>query len=118
MMEEGTNKDHRHEGCRCNGVCREGFDANGCIGCWVSRRRLLKIVFVLVLLGFVFWLGLMLGELKSILRGEGFSGSFMYRHGSMMSPYNNRGSYYGNGGMMNSEWDTDPNAPSSSATPQ
>ena len=87
---EQKERDGHVEGCKCM-MCRHG-GMNGC-GCgpWGGGRfRLLRVLILLIILGFAFSFGVHVGE----FRGE-FGRGFYGRH--MQSGYN--GEYFG-GGMM------------------
>lgn len=80
---------------------KEMQDHSGCGWCGACGHRhgghlIIKILVVL----FVFWLGVQVGEIKSILRAGYTGGGYGY---GMMTPYyyNERGqAYYGLPGMM------------------
>ena len=85
-----------------NGMCStcHASDMAHCMGCWIGKRRMVKLIAWIVILGFVFLFGMMLGELKGYLRSVdqgGFSSRSMYGRGSMMRSYydNPDPSYYG-----------------------
>ena len=72
-MEEKNKKgdcgDCGNGGCGCGGM-RAGM--SGCGG--MHRHFLLRIVIMFALLGFVFWSGVKIGELKSYFDGDGMMG--------------------------------------------
>ncbi len=100
------NKKDHPEGCRCF-LCQGGHCA--WCGGYHGRHPLVKLIFILVVLAVVFWLGVQIGEVKSLYAGYGWGG---YGPGGyrMMGSYGPGNAYYGYGpGMMGWYW---PNATS------
>ncbi len=108
------------DGCGCGGGCggsdecggRCGNGMHGTMGVWCGRGRhhhLVKWVIILLVLMFVFWAGVKIGELKGLVETGGYR--MMMRRGSGYS-----GDLYPMSGMMGGSWGWD--SGSSSSTPK
>lgn len=79
-MEERNHKKGDGEGCGCGGGC--SCDGGSCGGrgpmhgamcCGGGRRHLvLRIIILIAVLGFVFWSGVKIGEIKAYFEGAGY----------------------------------------------
>lgn len=91
---DSPNKDQHTEGCRCGG----GMWPKGGYGCFQHHwsYHILRWFLGIVIIVFVFWFGIKVGEIKSVLEtGRGAGSHQMMRYGRPMM-YGNGGNY----GMM------------------
>lgn len=83
--------DEKNKKCECGGGCGDGNGGCGCGGSGRGSGRcacgdmgmggmphhfLLRIIIMLAILGFVFWSGVKIGEIKSYFRGGGMMGGY------------------------------------------